>query len=136
MSRLANMKARNSGGSTSMRNDSAAVKKSQQPANSDPTEVSPSPSDTQDGEGIQVKLPKALESESHKHGESAAYLAHGHHVKNSDGSTSFKMKSLDGEPVTEGDLQSPANSTDGDASGGSSSGDYGLADMMKSVGGM
>src|ERR1700678_2973045 len=111
---LMSLKARGEG-KTSMRNDAAQVSKSQHPSNKDPEDVTPGPQ-YQQGNHIKIRLPKALESNSHKTGERVAHLAVGHHVKNADGSTTFHMHELDGEPVSQDNMEPTEGeqSSDGD----------------------
>lgn len=129
-----------------MRNDTAATAKSQHPENKDPSDVTPGPQYQQDGEDtsppIKMALPKALHSNAHRTGVETTHLAKGHHVKNADGSMSFHMHSLDGEPVHAGDVQNTsaemANDNMGEASmnggGMQSPGDpYGVATAMRGM---
>jgi hypothetical protein len=143
MSGMQRLQAR---GQTSMRNDTSATAKAQHPENKDPSSVTPGPQYQQDGEDtsppIKMALPKALHSNAHRTGVETTHLAKGHHVKNADGSMSFHMKSLDGEPVHAGNIQNTpqemndANDSMGEASmnGGGIQGDpYGISTAMKGM---
>lgn len=125
-----------------MRNDTAMTAKSQHPQNKDPEDVTPGPQYQQKGERepLKIKLPKALESDAHTTGKKVMHLAEGHHVKNDDGSTSFHMHSLDGEPVGQDDAE-PSDSM-GEAaengggmqgSGGVQGSPYGISEALRGL---
>lgn len=105
MANLSSMKTR--GNRTSMRNDAAMVEKSQRPTNKDPEEVTPGPQyePPTKSNAIKMRLPDSLAKGSSASGETVHHLASGHHVKNSDGSTSFHMHALDGEPVSADNME-------------------------------
>lgn len=119
----------------SQRNDGPMTMRAQSPQNKDPEDVTPGPQYMQGG-GIKMKLPKALQSSAHKAGEKVMHLAEGHHVKNSDGSTSFHMKALDGEPISADDMEPTAESSE-DGSGGTGAGmdgsPYGISAALKGM---
>lgn len=136
MSMLSKMKSRGSGG-TSMRNDSAATQKSQHPTNKDPENVTPGPQylPPEKSNAIKMKIPDSLAKGSTS-GEAVHHLASGHHVKNSDGSTSFHMHALDGEPVSADNMEPSEGQGAGDegATASNMSGDpYGVATALKGM---
>lgn len=122
---------------TSMRNDTAMTAKSQDPQNKDPEEVTPGPQYQQEGSSpIKMRLPKALESDAHRTGKKVMHLAEGHHVKNSDGSTSFHMHALDGEPVDADDVMPENDSMGAQAATGGGIGagsPYGVSEALKGL---
>lgn len=117
----------------SMRNDvaQAMTGEAQHPQNKDPEDVTPGPqyqqgeptdednSEAAGGESgpVKIMLPKALQSKKHQTGAKVMHLAEGHHVKNADGSTSFHMHSLDGEPISADDVEPKAQDTEDGGSG-------------------
>ena len=126
---------------SSMRNDTSMTARAQHPQNKDPEDVTPGPQYQQKGDKsggmpVKIKLPKALVSDAHKSGAKVMHLAEGHHVKNDDGSTSFHMKALDGEPISADDVEPPAESSE-DGSGGTGAGmdgsPYGIAEALKGM---
>lgn len=136
MSMLSKMKSRGQG-NTSMRNDTASIQKSQKPTNKDPDEVTPGPQyqPPSGSNAIKMKLPDALAKGTHS-GEQVHHLASGHHVKNGDGSTSFHMHALDGEPVSADNMEPSEGQGAGDegATASDMSGDpYGVATALKGM---
>lgn len=127
----------------SMRNDvaQAMTGDAQQPQNKDPEDVTPgpqyqqgAPSDEDNSEAaggesgpVKIMLPKALVTKKHQTGTKVMHLAEGHHVKNADGSTSFHMHSLDGEPISADDVEPKAEDTE---DGGSGAGGIGASSMI------
>jgi hypothetical protein len=133
MANLMSMKAR---GENKSMNSLPSTKKSQHPENKDPSEVTPGPQYQQEGENtsppIKMKLPKAL-AKGTSHGEAAHYLASGHHVKNADGSTSFHMHALDGEPVSADNMDSSTEDGETGSGMGTEGDPYGVATALKGM---
>lgn len=122
---------------SSMRNDITTTGKAQHPSNKDPEDVTPGPEWQQKGDKspVKIKLPKALVSDANASGKKVMHLAEGHHVKNSDGSTSFHMHALDGEPVDSSSVEPPDDSMTEDSmnGGGMQGSPYGISEALKGM---
>jgi len=104
----------------SMRNEASLGSAARHPSNKEATGAGanpkPSPS-TEPVQPIKIKLPKNLESQTHQDGEQATYLMKGHHVKAPDGSTHFHAHTMDGEPVSGGDIMADSDGTNDNGQG-------------------